>query len=60
MWSAGFEALPLTTEGEARAVARGMLMQPVQAGLAAKPGDYPFWNTVWRPEGLVTPEGCAA
>ena len=60
VWTAGFEVLPLATEAEARAVARGMLMQPVQAGLAAQPGDYPFWNTVWRPEGLVMPEGCAA
>lgn len=60
VWAVGFEVLPLASEHEAREVARRMLRQPVEAGLARHVGDYPFWNTVWRPEGLVMPEGWAA
>jgi putative transposase len=47
IWAAGFEDRLLRTEHEVLQSARSVLAQPMRAGIAARPGDYPYWNAVW-------------
>lgn len=47
LWEAGFRARPLSIDEDPRAVARRMLVAPVQAGLAVQLAEYPFWDCIW-------------
>jgi len=47
IWATGFEDRLLPTEHEVLRTARAVIAQPVRAGLATHPGDYPYWNAVW-------------
>jgi REP element-mobilizing transposase RayT len=47
LWARGFHDHALRSEENLRDVARYIIANPVRAGLAARVGDYPFWNAVW-------------
>lgn len=47
VWASGFQAHPLNYEEDLVGVARYVVANPIRAGLAARIGDYPYWNAVW-------------
>jgi Transposase and inactivated derivatives len=47
LWEPGFKARELAPDEDPRAVARRLLVAPLQAGLASELMDYPFWDCVW-------------
>ncbi|MCD9087160.1 transposase [Stenotrophomonas sp. SY1] len=46
VWARGYHDRALRREDCLRAVSRYIVMNPVRAGLAASPRDYPYWNTI--------------
>src|SRR5690606_6315017 len=46
LWEPGFKARELAPDEDPRAVARRLLVAPLQAGLASELVDYPFWDCV--------------
>ena len=56
LWTRGFTDRALADGEDPRAIARLLVLQPVRAGLAARPGDYAYWNAAWLPGGAeLTP-----
>ena len=49
LWGRGFRERVLVQADGAEAEARALVQAPVQRGLAARPGDYPWWDSAWRP-----------
>lgn len=47
VWSQAFHDRGLRGERMQLAMARYIVMNPVRAGLVARPGLYPYWNSVW-------------
>ena len=47
VWGSAFHDRALRRDEDTRAVARYVVLIPVRAGLAARVGDYPYWNAVW-------------
>lgn len=47
IWSSAYHDRALRAEDDVRAVARYIVANPLRAGLAARCGDYPYWNAVW-------------
>lgn len=47
VWARGYHDHALRREEDLRTVARYLIANPLRAGLAAAPGDYPFWNARW-------------
>jgi len=46
-WQAGFHDHALRREEDRLAIARYIVANPLRAGLAAKLGDYPHWDSIW-------------
>lgn len=51
LWGRGFTDRALAADDDAVAVARLLVSQPVRAGLASRPGEYPYWNATCLPAG---------
>ena len=47
IWAPGYHDHALRRLEDLLPAARYLVMNPVRAGLVAKPGDYPFWDAVW-------------
>jgi REP element-mobilizing transposase RayT len=47
VWMAGYHDRALRQDEDIRAAARYLVANPLRAGLAAKPGDYPYWDAAW-------------
>ena len=47
VWAKTFHDHALRSEEDLQGVARYVVANPLRAGLVARAGDYPFWNTVW-------------
>jgi REP element-mobilizing transposase RayT len=47
LWQPGFHDHALRREESRLAVARYIVANPLRAGLAARPGDYPHWDSIW-------------
>ena len=47
VWAKAFHDHALRSEDDLQDVARYVVANPLRAGLAARLGDYPFWNAVW-------------
>jgi REP element-mobilizing transposase RayT len=47
VWSRAYHDRALRADEDLVAAARYIVMNPVRAGLAARAGDYPFWDAVW-------------
>jgi len=50
VWAGGFHDHALRADEDLRSVARYVVLNPVRAGLAARVGEYPFWDAVWLPQ----------
>ena len=46
-WSTGYHDHALRRNESVREISDYIIYNPVRAGLARVPADYPFWNTVW-------------
>jgi hypothetical protein len=46
-WAVGIELEPVRGDAQLARCARALVFDPVEADLAARPGDYPYWDTVW-------------
>ena len=46
-WSPGFHDHGLRKEEDLREIGRYIVGNPLRAKLAARIGDYPFWNAIW-------------
>ena len=49
LWERGFDA-QLLAGGSERQVARQLVLEPVRLGLAARIGEYPYWDALWLRE----------
>lgn len=49
LWARAFYDRALHSESDVRTVVRYIVANPLRAGLVARIGDYPFWNTIWVP-----------
>jgi putative transposase len=47
VWEKGFHDRAIRMESTIKPAARYIVSNPIRAGLADHPGDYPYWNTVW-------------
>lgn len=47
LWAPAFHDHALRADEDLIRSARYIVANPVRAGLVAKTGDYPFWNSVW-------------
>jgi putative transposase len=47
LWAAGFHDHALRRDEDMLGCARYIVTNPVRAGLAARCGDYPFWDAIW-------------
>jgi len=47
LWQPGFHDHALRREVSRLAVARYIVANPLRAGLAVRPGDYPHWDSIW-------------
>jgi putative transposase len=47
LWAAGFHDRALRKEEDLVDSARYIVLNPVRAGLAARCGEYPFWDAIW-------------
>ena len=47
LWQAGFHDRALREEDDVVVAARYIVANPIRAGLAARVGDYPWWNAAW-------------
>ncbi|HET6604865.1 MAG TPA: transposase [Xanthomonadaceae bacterium] len=65
VWAKTFHDHALRSDEDLVAVARYIVANPLRAGLAARVGDYPFWDAVWiggspaaqAPAGSSSPDG---
>jgi len=53
LWQPGFHDRALRTEESVREAARYLVANPIRAGLAARVGDYPFWDSVCWSTALI-------
>ena len=49
LWGRGFRERVLVAADGAEAEAHALVHLPVARGLAGRPGDYPWWDSAWRP-----------
>lgn len=47
VWSRAYQDHALRCDEDLRTVARYIIANPIRAGLAQRPADYPFWNAIW-------------
>jgi REP element-mobilizing transposase RayT len=47
VWARGYHDHALRREEDLRVVARYVIANPLRAGLAAAPADYPYWDARW-------------
>ncbi|WP_255364595.1 transposase [Luteibacter sp. UNC138MFCol5.1] len=47
VWQRAFHDRAIREDDDVKAAARYVIANPVRAGLVARVGDYPYWNTVW-------------
>lgn len=47
IWARGFHDHALRREEDLLAKARYLLMNPIRAGLARSPREYPYWDAIW-------------
>lgn len=47
VWMAGYHDRALRLDEDIRAAARYLVANPLRAGLATRPGDYPYWDATW-------------
>ena len=47
LWGRSFRDHTLRRDDDVRAAARHLIHAPVRAGLAATPGEYPYWDALW-------------
>ncbi len=47
LWSAAFHDRAIRRDEDMQDAARYIIANPVRARLAARIGDYPFWNSIW-------------
>jgi REP element-mobilizing transposase RayT len=47
VWAKAFHDHALRQDEDLRQTARYIVANPLRAGLVARAGDYPFWNTIW-------------
>ncbi|MDH5822397.1 transposase [Luteimonas sp. RD2P54] len=47
VWGRAYHDHALRKEEDLRSLARYIVGNPIRAGLARRPADYPFWNAVW-------------
>jgi REP element-mobilizing transposase RayT len=47
VWQRGFHDHALRKDASVVAVARYIVANPLRAGLAKRPGDYPLWDAAW-------------
>jgi REP element-mobilizing transposase RayT len=47
LWGRGFSDRVLAPAEDLADAARALAGAPVRAGLVARPGDYPYWNSTW-------------
>jgi REP element-mobilizing transposase RayT len=47
VWEKGFHDRAIRTESIIKPAARYIVSNPLRAGLADHPGEYPYWNSVW-------------
>jgi putative transposase len=47
VWQPGFHDRALRHDESLLSAARYLIANPLRAGLVDRPGDYPFWDTVW-------------
>ena len=47
VWQAGFYERAIRSDEDVLIVARYVIANPLRAGLVARLGDYPWWNSVW-------------
>jgi REP element-mobilizing transposase RayT len=52
VWQPGFHDRALRHDESLVAVARYLIANPLRAHLVDRPGDYPYWDTVWPGEEL--------
>ncbi|HEY0334887.1 MAG TPA: transposase [Stenotrophomonas sp.] len=50
VWEPGFVGRPLRSEDDLVAAARYIVQNPVRAGLAKRPAEYPYWSAMWLDE----------
>lgn len=49
LWGRGFRERVLVRADSTEAEAQALVQRPVQRGLAGTPGDWPWWDALWRP-----------
>ncbi len=49
LWSPAYHDHAIRSQETLEHVARYIIENPVRAGLAASPGEYPFWDMYWLP-----------
>lgn len=47
LWQASYHDHALRAEEDRRAIARYVVANPVRAGLVARLGEYPHWDSIW-------------
>lgn len=47
VWARGFHDRGLRSDESLRNAARYLVMNPIRAGIAERPGTYPFWDAAW-------------
>ena len=47
VWARGFHDRALRSDESLRTAARYLVMNPVRAGIVARPGAYAFWDAAW-------------
>ncbi|HRP77018.1 MAG TPA: transposase [Rhodocyclaceae bacterium] len=47
VWQHGFHDRAVRRDEDLIALARYVVANPLRAGLAARPGDYPHWDAIW-------------
>ena len=52
LWSPGYFDRALRSDDDLRMAARYVVANPLRAGLVARLGDYPFWDSEWGEESL--------
>jgi len=50
LWAPAFHDHAVRSDEALTAVAAYIVGNPIRAKLAARPGDYPFWDSIWLPE----------
>ena len=47
LWMPGFHDRAIRRDDDLLAVARYVVANPLRAGLVARIGDFPFWDSIW-------------